>query len=316
MRTVLTIVFPFVVGVLIAPMMIKLLHRLKFGQEVRGEGPQTHLKKQGTPTMGGILFIALFVAYSLAFRLFTFSVTYIIASVLLFSAIGFCDDLLKIRRKNSDGLSSKQKLVLQFAVSAALSFGALGFGTRMVFPFIGIFDAGIWFVPLLAFMYIALTNAVNLTDGVDGLAASVTSVVILLLAVIAAKSGVADVADASSIMLASLLAFLLFNWHPAKVIMGDTGSFALGGFVAAASVALGVPLLIPIFGLIYVVENLSVMIQVAYYKRTRRRIFKMSPIHHHFELSGYSEVRIVLMFSAITAVCCAIAYSAWIFAVQ
>lgn len=315
MRMILAALFPFAVGVLIAPMMIKLLHRLKFGQEVREEGPKSHLKKQGTPTMGGVLFIMMFLAYTLAFRLMTFSVAYILASVLLFSAIGFIDDFLKIRRKNSDGLSSVQKLALQFGVSIVLSVAALGFGTKIVFPFWKILDVGFWFVPLIAFMYISLTNAVNLTDGVDGLAASVTSIVILLLSLIAMASGVTDVAEASVIMLASVLAFLVFNWHPAKVIMGDTGSFALGGFVAATSVALGIPLLIPIFGLIYVIETLSVMIQVGYYKRTKKRIFKMSPIHHHYELSGYGEVQIVLMFSAVTAVCSAAAYVAWQMAV-
>ncbi|MDO4754453.1 MAG: phospho-N-acetylmuramoyl-pentapeptide-transferase [Bacillota bacterium] len=308
--------FPLVVGILLAPMFVQMLHRLKFGQEIRKEGPQSHLKKQGTPTMGGILFIVLLLAYALSFRIFSFSAAYILASVLLFSAIGLADDLLKIRRKNSDGLSSKQKLALQVAVSVVLGIAATNFGTLVVFPFFRVVNAGIFYVPLLVFMYVSLTNAVNLTDGLDGLATTVTSVVVLLLAVIAYFSGSIDVFEMCVIMLASMLAFLVFNWHPAKMIMGDTGSFALGGFVAAASVALGVPLLIPIFGLLYVCEALSVMIQVAYYKRTKKRIFKMSPIHHHYELSGYSEVRIVLMFSGFTALCCVVGYFAWYMAVN
>lgn len=315
MRSILLLGFPFVVGVLIAPMFVKALRRLKFGQEIRKDGPQTHLKKQGTPTMGGILFIVLFLAYLLAFRLFTFSVTYVLASVLLFSAIGLADDLLKIRRKNSDGLSSKQKLVFQVGVSVVLSLTALRFGTTVLFPFWGVIDLGISYVPLLIFMYVSLTNSVNLTDGLDGLAATVTSIVIVFLAVVAHLSGTVDLYEMSLIMLASVLAFLVFNRYPAKMIMGDTGSFALGGFVAATAVALGVPLFVPIFGLLYVCEALSVMIQVAYYKRTGKRIFKMSPIHHHFELSGYSEVRIVLLFSAFTVTCCAAAFFAWRMAV-
>lgn len=311
MRTALLAVFPFLVGVLLAPMFVKVLHRLKFGQEIRKEGPQTHLKKQGTPTMGGLLFIILLVAYALSFKIFSFSSAYILASVLLFSAIGLADDLLKIKRKNSDGLSSRQKLVLQVAVSSVLAVAATGFGTLTVFPFWRIVDLGVSYIPLLILMYVSLTNAVNLTDGLDGLATTVTILVVAFLGLISYLSGAIDVFEMCVIMFAAMLAFLIFNWYPAKMIMGDTGSFALGGFVAATSVALGIPLLIPIFGLLYVFEALSVMIQVGYYKRTKKRIFKMSPIHHHFELSGFSEVKIVLMFSAFTVCCCAVAYLAW-----
>lgn len=329
MRTALLAIFPFLVGVLLAPMFVKVLHRMKFGQEIRKEGPQTHLKKQGTPTMGGLLFIVLLLAYTLSFKIFSFSSAYILASVLLFSSIGLLDDMLKIKRRNSDGLSSKQKLVLQVIVSVVLSIAAAGFyvsgdvsglsdfrglfdfSAFIVFPFWKVIDLGIFYIPLLVLMYVSLTNAVNLTDGLDGLATTVTSIVAAFLTLIAYLSGAIDVFEMCVIMLASMLAFLVFNWYPAKMIMGDTGSFALGGFVAATSVALGIPLLIPIFGLLYVCEALSVMIQVAYYKRTKKRIFKMSPIHHHYELSGYSEVQIVLMFSAFTACCCAVAYFAW-----
>lgn len=311
MRVFFMTAFPFVVGCLLAPMLIKMLHQLKFGQEVRREGPQSHLKKQGTPTMGGLLFIVLFLAYVPAFRLFTYSVTYVLASVLLFSAIGFVDDYLKIRRRSSDGLSSKQKLVLQFVVSVLLSVSALHLGTTTVFPFWKVIDLGMFYVPILVLMYVSLTNAVNLTDGLDGLATSVTGIVVIMLGAVAYVGQIVDVFEMCLIMFSGMMAFLVFNRYPAKVIMGDTGSFALGGFVAATSVVLGIPLLVPIFGMLYVIEALSVMIQVAYYKRTRKRIFKMSPIHHHFELSGYSEVRIVILFSCFTAFCSAIGYLAW-----
>lgn len=316
MRIWMLALFPFVVGCLLTPMLIRILRRLKFGQEVRQEGPQTHLKKQGVPTMGGVLFLILLLAYVSAFRLFTFSVSYVMASVLLFSAIGFADDFLKIRRKNSDGLSTKQKMIFQFLVSVLLAFSALSLGTRTVIPFWEVADLGVFYSPLLVLMYISLTNAVNLTDGLDGLATSVTWIVIALLGVIAYVTRTADVLELCVIMASAMLAFLVYNRYPAKVMMGDTGSFALGGFVGATAVVLGIPLFVPLFGLIYVVETLSVLIQVSYYKRTRKRIFKMSPIHHHFELSGYSEVQIVLMFSAVTAVCCTLGYFAWQLAVS
>lgn len=311
MRIIMLLAFPFIVGVLIAPMLINNLKRMKFGQEVREEGPKSHLKKQGIPTMGGLLFILLLVAYSLAFRLFTFSVIFILASVLLYGAIGFIDDYLKIKRKSSDGLSSKQKLVLQFLVALALSITAKHFGTLTVFPFWKIIDLRVWYVPLILFMNVALTNSVNLTDGLDGLATSVTALVVAFLSGVAFFCKVWDIFEVSLIMLASMLAFLMFNKYPAKVFMGDTGSFALGGFVAATATALGIPLFVPIFGLIYVIESLSVIIQVAHFKRTGRRIFKMSPIHHHFELLGNSEVKIVTMFSIFTLACCLLAFWGW-----
>lgn len=303
-------VLPFVTGILFGPILIKMLRRLKFGQEVREEGPKTHLKKQGTPTMGGLLFIVLLVAYALIFQLFSYEAVYILASVLMFSAIGFADDFLKIRRKNSDGLSSKMKIVFQLLVSGILTYMAMPFGTKTILPFFGMIEIGWLYYGLLVAMYVSLTNAVNLTDGLDGLATTVTSTVMILLVLLASLLSDISTMELSILMLSSMLAFLVFNWFPAKMIMGDTGSFALGGYVGAAAVVLKMPLLVPIFGLIYVIENLSVMIQVAYYKRTKRRIFKMSPIHHHYELSGYSEVKIVVMFSLFTAATCAVAYYA------
>lgn len=303
-------VLPFVTGILFGPFLLKMLRRLKFGQEVREEGPKTHLKKQGTPTMGGLLFIALLAVYSLVFQLFDYKVLYIMVSVLLFSSIGFVDDYLKIRRRNSDGLSSKLKIVFQLLVSAVLTYMALPFGTTTILPFWGAVDMGWMYYVLLIAMYVSLTNAVNLTDGLDGLATTVTSTVMILLILLSSLVSDLSTMELSVLMLSSMLAFLVYNWYPAKMIMGDTGSFALGGYVAAAAVVLKMPLLVPIFGLIYVIENLSVIIQVTHYKRTKRRIFKMSPIHHHYELSGYSEVKIVIMFSLFTAAACAVAYYA------
>lgn len=303
-------VLPFVTGILFGPFLLKMLRRLKFGQEVREEGPKTHLKKQGTPTMGGLLFIALLTIYSMVFRLFDYKVLYMLASVLLFSSIGFADDFLKIRRKNSDGLCSKLKIVFQLFVSAILAVMALPFGTTTILPFWGTVDLGWIYYGLLIAMYVSLTNAVNLTDGLDGLATTVTSTVMILLILLSSLVSDLSTMELSILMLSSMLAFLVYNWYPARMIMGDTGSFALGGYVGAASVVLKMPLLVPIFGLIYVIENLSVIIQVTHYKRTKRRIFKMSPIHHHYELSGYSEVKIVIMFSLFTAAACAVAYYA------
>ncbi len=312
MRLVMLVLFPFAVGVLLAPMLIELLRRFKFGQEVRDLGPQSHKKKQGIPTMGGLLFILLLFTYTLAFKIWTFSSVYILASVGLFGALGVMDDTLKIKRKNSDGLSSKQKLVGQLLIASALTYLAYTkFGSYAVFPFWKTIDLGYFYLPIVAFMYVALTNAVNLTDGLDGLCSSVTTIVLLLIISIAALIGANDIYEMSVIMASSVLAFLFFNRYPAKVFMGDTGSFALGGFVAAASVTLGIELIIPIFGLLYVIESLSVIIQVTHYKRTKKRIFKMSPIHHHYELSGYTEVQVVRMFSMFTLFCCGVGFVAW-----
>ncbi|WP_246543083.1 phospho-N-acetylmuramoyl-pentapeptide-transferase [Fusibacter paucivorans] len=290
-------------SIFLGPVVIPQLRKLKFGQAIREEGPQSHMSKQGTPTMGGFIFLTAFLFVMAVFFMNQLEVVFVMLSLVLFGGIGFLDDYIKVIRKHNLGLKSKQKLGLQLLASIILTIFASQFGTDTHLPFhLGNYDLGIWFFPLVVFIFLAVDNAVNLTDGLDGLATSVTVVVIFFYAVVAAVKGETALMWSAFAFAGALIGYLKFNWHPAKVFMGDTGSLALGGVVAAYAIALKIPFFIPIVGLIYVIENLSVIIQVLYYKKTKKRFFKMAPIHHHFELSGWREVKIVLTFAAVTAV--------------
>lgn len=297
----------FAAGVLICPALIPLLRRLKFGQTERDDGPRSHLKKTGTPTMGGLGILASFLIGSLFFLKDNPEGIAILLVTLGFGSIGFFDDYIKVVKKRSLGLRAYQKIILQLLMCGlfALYLHKTGIGTSVFVPFTdGVeIDLGIIYIPLLFIAVLGTVNGVNLTDGLDGLASGVTLLVSVFFTVIAwaAGSGTAPVAGAVA---GSLLAFLLFNAYPARVFMGDTGSLALGGFVAAMAFILKMPLFIPIVGFIYLAEALSVMIQVGYFKKTGRRIFKMAPIHHHFELSGWSETKVVATFYIITAMLC------------
>ncbi|MDO4799492.1 MAG: phospho-N-acetylmuramoyl-pentapeptide-transferase [Bacillota bacterium] len=312
MQIFIMVFVTWIVGLVLGRIGIRLLHRLKYGQNVREEGLESHKVKQGTPTIGGLIFLATTLVSVLIWSLWQDpAVLYVLVSIVAFSAIGFLDDYLKIVRKQNEGLTSKQKLLLQFLVAGLLSFWAYTMSSVVVVPFWKAIDFGWLFLPLAFIMYISITNAVNLTDGADGLATSVTVIVVALGAVIAMQTGAIGLFEFSLILATSLIAFLAYNWYPAKVIMGDTGSLALGGYIGAVSLMLGIPLFIPIFGIVYVVENLSVLMQVSYYKRTKKRIFKMAPIHHHFELSGWTEIKIVSVFSAVTLITCLISFIIW-----
>lgn len=296
------------VSLLLGPVVIPRLTQLKFGQAIREEGPQSHLVKQGTPTMGGFIFITSFLFVLAVFFVNLTNVIFVILSMVLFGGIGFIDDYLKVVRKHNLGLRSKQKLGLQLLAAFLMTAFAVQFGTDTILPFgIGIVDMGMWFFPIVIFIFLAVDNAVNLTDGLDGLATSVTAVIMVFFAIVSALQEQYGLMWSAFAMTGALLGYLRYNWYPAKVFMGDTGSLALGGMVTAYALALKIPFFIPIFGIVYVIENISVIIQVLYYKMTKKRFFKMAPIHHHFELTGWKEVKIVVVFTLVTVVASIIA---------
>ena len=313
-------VVAFVLVLLAAPSFIEAVRRAKFGQEVRDDGPQAHLSKQGTPTMGGAVIVIGFVGAVIIGwireRQISVQILQILLLTLGFGLAGFLDDLLKIRRHNSKGLSPARKLFLQLIaalVFAVWTYYAPAEGVtpgKILIPFTGLGDnaAGItlpvWlYVPFVVLAALGTDNGTNFTDGLDGLLSSVTIPVALFFMLAGALvSGTFGISITSAAMIGALMGFLFFNAYPAKVFMGDTGSLAIGGFVAAAAVVSGCELYILIVGFIYLAEVLSVIIQVSYFKATHgKRIFKMAPIHHHFEMCGNSETRIVTAFTIITA---------------
>ena len=314
-KIVIPVIISFVISVILAPVIIPFLRRLKASQTERTDGVKSHLSKAGTPTMGGLIFLIAVTVTSLFYVKDYPKIIPILFLTLGFGLIGFLDDYLKVVMKRSDGLYPKQKMALQIVVTAIFAFYMVKFAgvpLTMLIPFSGgrYLNIGWLAIPLMFFVVIGTVNGVNFTDGLDGLASSVTVLVATFFTVVAigTKSGIEPITCA---VVGALLGFLLFNVYPAKVFMGDTGSLALGGFVASAAYMLQMPIFIIIVGFIYLVEVLSVMIQVTYFKKTGgKRIFKMAPIHHHFELCGWSETRVVAVFSIITAILCLIALMA------
>lgn len=316
MTILLSLGIGFVVSAILGPIIIPILHKLKFGQNIRKEGPQSHLKKSGTPTIGGLIFlisivvVMIFMKYKLGYS-FTDEAMVVLYGTLAFGLIGFLDDLLKIIHKENEGLTAKQKFVLQLLFSAAVAFyGYKVIGTEISFPFIDLkWNMPVWlYIPFVIFYFAAVTNAVNLTDGLDGLATSVSVLVFTFFSIIAYHLGHPTVGIFAIGLTGALLGFLLYNAYPAKVFMGDTGSLALGGGLATILLVLKNPFLVVVVGLIYVIETLSVIIQVTSFKLTRKRVFKMAPIHHHFEQCGWSEIKIVTVFSVITLVMCVLGF--------
>ena len=312
---VIPVLIAFAVSVVLGPVVIPFLRRLKMGQTERVEGVQSHLKKAGTPTMGGVIFLIATVVTCLFYIKDYPKIIPVLFLTLGFGIIGFLDDYLKVVLKRSDGLLPWQKFLLQVVVTGLFAFYIVNYtdiSLTMRIPFWSghYLNAGWLVVPILFFAVIGTVNGVNFTDGLDGLASSVTLIVAVFFTVMSLglKSGIEPITCA---VVGGLMGFLLFNVYPAKVFMGDTGSLALGGFVAGAAYMMQMPLFLLIVGLIYVVEVLSVMIQVTYFKATHgKRFFKMAPIHHHFELCGWSETRIVAVFSVVTAILCLIAFLA------
>ncbi len=303
--------------------LIPFLHRLKFGQEIREEGPSWHKKKSGTPTMGGFIFIFASVLTAVLGRLVlgvifpekNFGGLYLMLGMsLCFGAIGFLDDYIKVILKRNLGLTAKQKFTLQFIVSAVFSVWFVASKTvsgEIIIPFTGLsVNFGYFYIPIAILVMLATVNSVNLTDGLDGLATSVTIVIAIFYMIISNIRGGDSVAVFASTLLGGCFGFLLFNRYPAKVFMGDTGSLFLGGAVCAMAIYMKQPLTLIIIGFVYVAESLSVILQVTYYKKTGKRIFKMSPIHHHFEMCGWSETKIVSVFVVATMLLCTIGYFA------
>lgn len=299
--------------------LIPILRRLKYGQTILEIGPNWHKNKQGTPTMGGIMFIiGILVATGTGYFMYSTSISpdelllnrvvlvKFVAGIVMalgFGLIGFIDDYVKVSKKQNLGLTAKQKLVLQFLVAIAyLStiYLAGDTSTALVIPFFGQFDIGIVYYPLAVVGIVYITNSVNLTDGLDGLSSSVTFVVALGFMAITSVMYIPPMNILATALAGGTLGFLIWNFYPAKVFMGDTGSMFLGGIVVSLAFGVGMPLILGLIGIIYIVESMSVVLQVISFKTTGKRIFKMSPIHHHFELSGYSEIKIVTMFSVIT----------------
>ena len=306
----------FILTVILCPIFIPILHKMKFGQFVREEGPESHLKKAGTPTMGGIVMLAAFTVTGLAYLLNEPELFPVILLTVGFGFIGFLDDFIKLAKKRSLGLRAWQKLGFEVILTGLFAYVLMNNYpelSQIVIPFTDgklVWDLGILFVPFVFVTVLGTVNGANFTDGLDGLATTVTLIIAMFFAVLSTKVG-SPVSHTAMIMIGTMLGFLIFNTYPAKVFMGDTGSLALGGFVAAEAFMLKVPLFIIIVAFIYLAEILSVMIQVSYFKITHgKRIFKMSPIHHHFELSGFEETRVVAMFAVVTVILCFVGFIA------
>ena len=307
----------FAVSMLVTARMIPFLKEKQFGQFIREEGPESHMAKQGTPTMGGVA-IVVGVTVAVIVSMFlpgseTVEKIAIILSMFAFGAIGFIDDYNKIAKKQNEGLTPKQKLLLQVVFGLALAvFMMAREGTSVLIPFTGkSVEMGWLYIPFIVFVEVAMANAVNLTDGLDGLAAGTSAIVAAAFAVIGMtlNGGSEPMAIAGQAVLGALIGFLVFNHFPAKIFMGDTGSMALGGVLSAMAIVGHVEWLLPIAGLIYVIEALSVIIQVGYFKMSGgKRVFRMAPIHHHFELGGWHETKVVRVFCIFTLICCVIAF--------
>lgn len=308
---VIPVIIAFAISALLGPVVIPFLRKLKVGQTERKE-LESHLKKNGTPTMGGIMILASIIITSLFYVKDYPKIIPILFMTVGFGVIGFLDDYLKVVLRRSDGLLAWQKMILQIIVTGVFAVYMVkysGVALTMLIPFSGgkYLDLGWLAIPVLFFAVVGTVNGTNFTDGLDGLASSVTIMVATFFSVVAIGTN-AGIAPITCAVVGALLGFLLFNVYPASVFMGDTGSLALGGFVVSTAYMMQMPLFILIVGLIYLVEVLSVIIQVTYFKKTGgKRIFRMAPIHHHFELGGWSETRVVTVFSITTAILCLIA---------
>ena len=305
------IMVAFAISVALGPVIIPFLRKLKFGQTVREEGPQSHLKKNGTPTMGGLIFLISVILTSCIYMKDYPQIIPVLFVTVGYGVIGFLDDYIKVVLKRSEGLTPSQKMLGQIIVTGVFAvylYKFSGISMEMIIPFFPgkTLNLGFLTIPVLFLAIIGTVNGVNFTDGLDGLATSVTIMVAVFFGVVAIGVG-SGTWPITAAVVGALLGFLLFNVHPASVFMGDTGSLALGGFVAATAYMLQMPIFILIVGLIYWIEIFSVIIQVGYFKISHgKRVFRMAPIHHHFELGGWSETRVVAVFTIVTAILCLI----------
>lgn len=314
------LVISFIIAIILGFIIIPILKKLKVGQIERDDGPKSHLKKQGTPTMGGIIMIiTMIIVITGTYIYFTVQGQNDIANKILplllvsigFGLIGFIDDFKKLVLKNTEGLKPSYKMLGLLIISVAyvvyLVYG-LNIGTDTYIPIMKQYVSmpTYIYIPFAIIVMLATTNAINLTDGIDGLSSSVSAIIITCLTVIGILFAATEIGIFGSIIIGAILGFLMFNLHPAKVFMGDTGSLLLGGVISAMALYIKMPLLLIVIALVPVLETLSVIIQVAYFKKTGNRVFKMAPLHHHFELSGWKESKVVIVFSAITLVLCII----------
>ncbi|AGA58431.1 MAG: phospho-N-acetylmuramoyl-pentapeptide-transferase [Thermobacillus sp.] len=291
----------FLLAVLLGPLAIPLLKRLKFGQQVRSDGPQTHLKKSGTPTMGGIIILFAAAVSFLRYAEYTAEFWVLLIAMLGFGLVGFLDDYIKIALKRSLGLTARQKLLgqLLFGIIICIILYRAGHDTSIALPGTDLsLDLHLFYYPFIILMFMAVGNAVNFTDGVDGLLSGTSAIAFAAFAIVALRAAEPEAAVFSAAMIGAVLGFLVYNAHPAKVFMGDSGSLGIGGGLAAVAILTKTELLFIVIGGIFVIEMLSVVLQVASFKLRGKRIFRMSPIHHHFEVGGWSEWKVVTMFWA------------------
>lgn len=310
-QIILTIIVAFAITAILGPVLIPILHRIKAGQSIREEGPKAHQVKAGTPTMGGIMIIlsVIVTCISIGHGL-NADMGILLLSFVLCGAIGFCDDFIKVVKKRNLGLTALQKLIFQIIIAVIIAVYQAKvsvYGTSVYIPiWRNYLDFGWFYIPFVVFVLVAMVNAVNLTDGLDGLAGGCVAIVALFFALVGNTTGVTSPTVFSAAIAGGCLGFLLFNHYPAKVFMGDTGSLALGGALAVAAVMMNIEMILPIAGGIFVAEVLSVIIQVLSFKTRGKRVFKMAPLHHHFELSGWKETKVVAVFWSITLILCVI----------
>ena len=307
----ITILVAFVITAILGPVFIPVLRRIKAGQSIREDGPKAHQTKAGTPTMGGLMIILAVVitCISMTIRQGVGSeMGILLVSFVLCGLIGFCDDFIKVVKKRNLGLTALQKLIFQIVIAVILAVyqsKVSSFGTSIYVPVVKEdIDLGWFYIPFVAFVLVAMVNAVNLTDGLDGLAGGCTAITALFLAITGAGIGYTSSSIFSAAIAGACFGFLLFNRYPAKVFMGDTGSLALGGALAAAAVMMNIELILPVAGGIFVAEVVSDIIQVVSFKTRGKRIFRMAPLHHHFELGGWKETKVVIVFWTITLLLC------------
>ncbi len=296
-----------IIGVVAGPLWIPFFRRLKFGQYIREDGPQSHLAKQGTPTFGGAIFLTAFVLGFIGLAFNDNSSYSILFMTLAFALIGFIDDYIIVVRKDNEGLRPRYKMIAQFSVALIAYF--LFFRSHISHFYFDIFQFSSWLWAIIfIFITIATTNATNLTDGIDGLCGSITLIVALFFSALSYHRGIDSLMQLNLLFAGALLAYLIYNWHPAKIFMGDMGSLAIGGYVVANAVVLNIEWFIPLFGFVYLSETISVILQVYFFKTKGKRIFKMAPIHHHFQESGWTELQLVYRFSSLTAVLSLLTY--------
>ena len=301
-----------ILSLILGKILIPVLKKLHAGQSIREEGPKSHMVKSGTPTIGGLIFLFSAIITTLLTGNFKVSVFMILFSTLAFGAVGFVDDYIKVVMKRNLGLRAYQKLFLQILTAVILiiyQYNSKHMGTDLYIPFLKDYRSiGVFYIPFIIFVIVGTVNSVNLTDGLDGLSTSVTIICLLFFNVVAVKFQRYEIAAFSLVLAGALIGFLFFNKYPAKVFMGDTGSLALGGAISAIALLLNVPLILPIAGGIYFIETLSVIIQVVSFKTRGKRVFLMSPLHHHFEQKGWHEKKIVAVFSIVELILCIISY--------